>query len=135
MTGNLERTDEDDAVMEDRGDDDACETSAVKEKHQPVKPPNQEIALREACGHYPYWGWCRACVRDSAVRCPQTRPCMDKGFFIDGQEQILRSEGQITKGVTPLLMVEVKPSVMIWSMFVQYKDVRDQTAIKETVES
>ena len=35
----------------------------------------------------------------------------------------------------PFLGVKVKPSTMIWSMFVQCKGVEDQAAIKGTVES
>ena len=46
-------------MMDNLGDDDAGETSAVKSK---IQPPDQETAAHEACGQYPYRDWCRACV-------------------------------------------------------------------------
>ena len=49
--------------MDNPGDDDAGETSAVRSKTQPMKPSDQEIATDEACSHYPYRDWCRACFR------------------------------------------------------------------------
>ena len=49
-------------MMDNLGDDDAGETSAVKSKIQTIKPSDQEIATDEARGHYPYRDWCRACV-------------------------------------------------------------------------
>ena len=57
----LTETDGDETVMDNPGDEDAGETSAVKSKIQPMKPSDQEIATHEACGHYPYRDWCRAC--------------------------------------------------------------------------
>ena len=50
----LTEIDGDDAMMDNPGDDDAGETSAVKSKIQPMKPSDQEILAHEACGHYPY---------------------------------------------------------------------------------
>ena len=49
-------------MMDHPGDDDAGETGAVKPKIQPMKPSDQDVAAHEACGHYPYRDWCRACV-------------------------------------------------------------------------
>ena len=49
-------------MMDNPGADDARETSAVKSNIQQMKPSDQEIAAHEACGHYPYRDWCRACV-------------------------------------------------------------------------
>ena len=40
----------DETMMDNAGDDDAGETSAVKSKIQPVKPSAQEIATHEGCG-------------------------------------------------------------------------------------
>ena len=54
---------------------------------------------------------------------------MDYGFFTDGDD------GERTKGATPFLVVNVKPSMMIWSVPVQFKSVKDQAARKETVKS
>ena len=51
---------------------------------------------------------------------------MDHGFFTDGDD------GEDTRGATAVLVVKIKPSMM---MPVQRKDVEDQAAIKETVES
>ena len=48
--------------MDNLGDDDAGETDAVESNIQPMKPSDQDIATYEACGHYPYRDWCRACV-------------------------------------------------------------------------
>ena len=53
---------------------------------------------------------------------------MDYGFFADGDD------GEHTRGTTPFQVVKVKPSMMIWSLPVQWKRVEDQAAIKETVE-
>ena len=54
---------------------------------------------------------------------------MDYGFFTDGDD------GELTRGVTPFLVVKIKPSMMIWSMPALCKRVDDQAAIKEKVES
>ena len=104
-----------------------------------MKPSDQEIATHEACGHYPYRDWCRACVggigqSDARKRRHEEQNCllvasMDYGFFTDGDD------GEHTRGATPFLVVKVKPSVLIWSTLVQCKGVEDQAAIKETVES
>ena len=119
-------------------DDDAGETSAVKSKIQAVKPSDQEIATNEAYGHYPYRDWCRACVgctgrSDAHKRRREEQnslpvASMDYGFSTDGEE------GD-TRRATPFLVVKIKPSMMIWSMPVQFKGVEDQAAIKETIES
>ena len=53
-------TDGDETMIDNLGD--AGETSAVQSKIQPMKPSDQEIVTHEACGHYPYRDWCRACV-------------------------------------------------------------------------
>ena len=50
----LTERDGDETMMDNHGDDNADETSAVKTKLQPMKPSDQEIAAHEACGHYPY---------------------------------------------------------------------------------
>ena len=47
------------------------------------------------------------------------------GFFTDGDD------GDHTRRGTPFLVVNVKPSMMIWSMLVQRKGVEDQAATKE----
>ena len=49
-------------MMENHGDDDVQETRTVKSKIQPMKPSDQDIATHEACDHYPYRDWCRACA-------------------------------------------------------------------------
>ena len=128
----LAETDGDETLMDNRDDDEARETSAVRSKIQPMKPSDQEIATREACGHYPYRDWCRACVgrtgRADAHKRRQEEQnslpvaSMDYGFFTDG-------------GATPFLVVRGKPSMTIWNVPVQCKGVEDQAAIKETVES
>ena len=48
--------------MDNHGDEDAGETSAVKSKIQQVKPSDQETATHEASGSYPHLESCRACV-------------------------------------------------------------------------
>ena len=135
----LTETDGDGTMMDNPGDDDAGETSAVKSKIQPTKPWDQESASHEVCGYYPYRDWCRACFggtrwSDAHKRRHEEQNClpvasMDYGFFTDGDD------GEHTTGATPFLLVKVKPSMMIWSMPVQCKGEEDQTAIKGTVES
>ena len=81
-----------------------------------MKPSDQDIATHEACGHYPYRDWCRACVgatgRSDAHkrrREEQNRllvASMNYGFFDDGDD------GEHTKGATPFLVVKVKPSMV-----------------------
>ena len=80
--------------MDNPGDDDIRETSAVKSKTQPMKPSDQEVATHEARGPHPYRDWCRACVggsgrsdahkqqRDEQNSSPVES--MDNGFFTDG---------------------------------------------------
>ena len=78
------------------------------QKTQPMKPSDQEIATREACGHYPYRDWCRACVggarrSDAHKRQREVQNCLpvgsvEYGFFADGQET---NTSEITKGATP----------------------------------
>ena len=135
----LTETDGDETLMDNLGDDDAGETSAVQSKTQPMKPSDQEIATHEACGHYPYRDWCRACVggtggSDAYKRRHEEQSSlpvasMDCGFFTDGDD------GEHARGATPFLVVNVKPSMMIWSTPVRRKGVEEQAAIKETVES
>ena len=60
---------------------------------------------------------------------------MQNGYSCDAQEQTSRGNGEITKGATPFRVVKVKPNMMVWSRFVKSKDVDDQAAVKETVES
>ena len=101
-------------MMDNPGDDDAVETSAVKSKIQPGKPSDQEIATHEASGHYPYRDWCRACVGGTGRSDARKRrheeqnslplASMDHGFFTDGEH---------TEGATPFMVVKVKPSMMI----------------------
>ena len=103
-----------------------------------MKPSDQEIATHEACGNYPYRGWCRACVSGTGRSDARTRRhkeqnslpvvSMDDGLFTDGYDV------EHTRGATPFLVVKVKLSMMIWSMLVQCEGVEDQAAIKETVE-
>ena len=122
-------------MMDNLGADDAGETSAVRSKIQPMKPWDQEIATREASGHYQYRDSWLACVgrigrSDAHKRRHEEQngllvASMDHGFFTDGDD------GEHTRGATPFLVVKVKPSIMP----VQCKGVEDQAAIKETVES
>ena len=49
-------------MMDNPGDDDARETSAIKSKFPASEASDQEIATHEACGRCPYRDWCRACV-------------------------------------------------------------------------
>ena len=124
--------------MDNPGDVDAGESSAVNSKIQPMKPSDQEITTHEACGHYPYRDWCRACVGSAGRSDAEKRrheeqnsllvASMDYGFFTDGDD------GEHTRGATPFL-VNLKPTMMIWSTPVQCKGVDDQEAIKETVKS
>ena len=90
-------------MMDNPGDDDAGGISAVKSKIQPMKPSDQEIATHEACVHYPYRDWCRACVGGAGRSDARKRPMasMDYGFFTDGDD------GEHTKGANPFLVVEV----------------------------
>ena len=128
----LTETDGDETMMDNPGNDDA----GVKSKIQPMKPSEQEIATPEACGHYPYRDWCRACVGGTGRSDAHKRQHEEQnsllaarmvcGFFTDGDF------GEHTRGATPFLVVEVKPSMMIWSMLVQCKGVEDQAASKET---
>ena len=60
---------------------------------------------------------------------------MDLGFFTDRQEQTSKGDGKITREVTPILVLKLKPSMMIWSMLVQCKGAEDQAETEETVES
>ena len=121
-------------MMDNLDDDDERDTNEIKStKIQPMKPSDQEIATHESCGHYPYRDWCRACVgnigrSDARKRCLFVAS-MDYGFFVDGDD------GEHTRIATLFLVVKIKPSMMIWSMFVLCNGVEDQTAIKETVES
>ena len=136
---SLDETDGDEKMMDNLGDDDAGETSAVKSKIQPKQPPDQEIATHEACGHYPYSDGCRACVGCTGRSEARKRrheeqnsllvASLEYGFFTDGDD------GEHKKEATPFLVAKVKSSMMIWSMLVQCKGVEDQTAIKETGES
>ena len=48
--------------MDNLGNDDAIEPSAMKSEIQPMKTSAQVIATHEACGHYPCRERCRACV-------------------------------------------------------------------------
>ena len=133
----LTETDVDETIVDNPVDDDAGETGAVKSKIQPMTPSDQEIATHEACGHYPYRGWYRACVggtgrSDARKRRHEEQNSLlvastDYGFFADG-------DGEHIRRATPCL-VKVKPSMMIWSMRVQCKGVEDQAVIMETVES
>ena len=59
---SLTKPDGDETMMDSPGDDNAAETSAVKSKNRPIKPSDQEIAIHETCGQYPYRDCCRACV-------------------------------------------------------------------------
>ena len=128
----LTETDRDETMTDNPDDDEAGETSAVKSKIQSVRPSDQEIATHEACSHYPYRDWCRACVgvlggqtltNDGVMsRTVWLWPaCMDYGFFTDGDESD-------TRGATPFLVVNIKPIVMLLSMLVQCKVVGDQAA-------
>ena len=70
------------------------ETSAVKSIIQQVKPSDQEITTHEACSHYRYRDWCRACVggtgRSDALKRRREEQdsllvaSMDHGFVTDG---------------------------------------------------
>ena len=125
----LTQTDGDETMMDNLGDDDAGETSAVKSKIQPHK----------ACGRYPYRDWFRACVVGTGRSDAHKRRHEEQnsllvagvyyGFFTDGDNS------EHTKGATPFQVVNVKPNMIIWSTLVQCKSVEDQAAIKETVES
>ena len=46
-----------------------------------------------------------------------------------------KGDSENIKGATPFSVVNVKQSMIIWSMLVQCKGVEDQAAIKEIVES
>ena len=71
--------------MESHGDDDAGETSAVRSKVQPMKPSDQDIAAHEACGHYPYRVWCRACVGGKGGLTPTNDSKKNRnGLFVSG---------------------------------------------------
>ena len=84
-------------MIDNPGEDDVGETSAVKSKIQPM-PSDQEIAAHEACGQYLYRHWCRACVGGWAVARSQTT-VGEHGFM-----------GFLA---TPFWVVKVKPSMMI----------------------
>ena len=121
-------------MMDNLGGDDAGETNAVKSKIQPMKPSDQEIATQEACCHYSYRDWCRACVggfgrSDAHKRRHEAQNSllvanMDYVFFTDGVD------GEHTRGATSFLVVKVMLSTIIWS-----KGVEDQSSIMETVAS
>ena len=49
----LAGTDGDETMMDNHGDDEAGETTAVKAQIQPMKPSDQEVATHKACGHDP----------------------------------------------------------------------------------
>ena len=51
------------------------------------------------------------------------------------RKTVLRSDGPITKGAAPFLVVEIKLCMMIWSTPVHCKGVDDLVTIKETVAS
>ena len=97
-------------MMDNPGDDDAGETRAATLRIQPMKPSDQEIATREACGHYPCRDWCRACVGSTGRSDAHKRrheeqnslrvASMDSDFFTDGDD------GQHTRGATPFLVVK-----------------------------
>ena len=100
-----------------------------------MKPSDQEIATHEACSHYPYRDWCRACVGGAGSDAHKRRyddqnsllvASMHIGFFTDGDN------GEHTMGATPFLVVKVKPSVMVWSTLVQCKGVEDQAVVEQT---
>ena len=141
----LTETDGDETMMDNPGDDDAGETSAVQSTIQPMKPSDQEIATHEACGHCPHRDWSCACVGGAGRSDAHKRrheeqnglhvASMDYGFFTDAQEPTTpEGDSDITKGATPFLVVNVKPSMVIWSMLVQCEGVRT-SPIKETAES
>ena len=99
-------------MLENHGDDDAGEANAVRQR-QSLNPSDQEIATHEACAHYPYRDWCRACIAGVGWSDAHKRQgkeqngilvaSMDDGFFTDGQEQTTRDDGDVTKGATPFL--------------------------------
>ena len=133
----LTETDRDEKMMDNPGDDDAGKTSAVKSKIQPLKPSDQQIATHEACGHYLYRDWCRACWWHWAVNTltndgmKNKTVCLCRAWTTGSS---LTETTVSTPGPLPFLVVKVKPSMMIWSMTVQCRGVLE-AAIKETVES
>ena len=137
----LTETDGDETVVDNLGDDDAGEMSAVRSKIQPIKPSDKEIATHEACGHYPYLDWCRACVGGTWLSDAHKRQWETQHTLLTASmdyaslEATSRDDGEHTREATPFLVVNVKSSMMIWSIPVQSKGVEDQAAIKETVES
>ena len=126
-------------MMDNPGDDDA----GGHEWSQINNPTNEAIGPRDcyprSMCHYPNRDWCRACVgstgrSDAHKRRHEERnrlpvASMDYGFFTAGDD------GEHTTGVTPFLVLKVKPSMMIWSMPVQCRGVEDWAAIKDTVET
>ena len=75
-----------------------------------MRPSDQEIVTHEASGHYPYRGWCRACVGGTGRSDAHKRrheeqnslplASMDCGFFTDGDD------GEHTRRATLFLVVE-----------------------------
>ena len=78
------------------GDDDAGEMSAVRSKIQPMKPSDQEIATDDACSHYPYRDWCRACFRITGEHAKQIL------FFFVGVGRVVSVVGRVTLSVSAL---------------------------------
>ena len=94
--------------MDHHGDDDAGETSTVKPKIQPMKPSDQEIATREACGHYPYREWCLACVGGAGQSDARKRQRKEQNsFHVASMHSMVSSlmdrnqRRENTKGATP----------------------------------
>ena len=102
--------------MQDREDDDAGETSAIKVKNQQVKPSDQELASREALLSLPIsplrvGGAGRSDAHKRLYEEQHAIPAasMDCGFVTDGQQQALANDGPVTKGAPPFMVVNVKP--------------------------
>ena len=110
-------------MMDDLGDDDAGETSAVRSKiHQGSRrikrllPTKHVVTIRIVIGAaLVLEGTGRSDAHKRRHEEQNSLPVasMDYGFFTDGDD------GEHTRGVTPFLVVKVKPRMMIWSMPVQ----------------
>ena len=97
-------------MIDNAGDDEGGETSAVKSKIQPVNPSDQEIPAHEAFGHYPYRDWCRVCVggagrsrrSQTTARGTKKSTCGKHGLqVLHGQELSPKCDSEVTMGATP----------------------------------
>ena len=92
-------------MMDILGNDDARETSAMKSEIQPMKTSAQVTATHEACSHYPYRDWRRACVGGAGRSDAHKRQREEQNSLLSGEHELWfffdEDHGEHTNGATP----------------------------------